>query len=98
MIRYTVELTELEQQILKHQLLNVNEWIQGAVRGKINKCRKAMLQEASRALLSDPDTENIPATEEGVLSTFMSMTGYKNREDRELESMTDLLEAEHESV
>ena len=47
-------LTTTEEQVLGNDLLDIQGWVDGAVDGKINNCKKRMLQEWQPKLLADP--------------------------------------------
>ena len=38
-------LTTTEEQVLGNDLLDIQGWVDGAINGKINKCKKRMLRE-----------------------------------------------------
>lgn len=88
---YTVETTELEESILKHELLDIQDWLEKALIGRINKVKLSMLSEAHKSLLKDPDTISIPATEQGVLEAYMALSSYKDRATRQAEMDTELI-------
>jgi hypothetical protein len=81
-----VEISDLDEKVLQHDLLEVQRWIQDAVNGKINNVKKRLLKEAQEKLFSDPEVDSIPATEEGLLTLYFSRPYYKNREEKEIEN------------
>lgn len=80
---YTVEISDHNEKVLLNDLLDVNDWIQKAVIGKINNCSKRMANEATTILKADPSVENMPATDEGLQKALLSRDDYKNRAERD---------------
>ena len=50
-LKITVEVDDTQQSILKNDLLDINEWVQAAMTGKINNCWKRMQQEWTTKLV-----------------------------------------------
>lgn len=82
-MRIEVNLSEEEVLCLNHDLLDIDQWVQEAVKGKVNNCKKRMVNEWMPKLLQDPDVESIPADESKLLSMIGSHKDYKSRKDRE---------------
>jgi hypothetical protein len=85
MIEIKITITEFDQEVLEHQLLNVQEWVQAALEGKINNVKKRLLKESQEALLGDEEIESIPANTEGLLKLYFSRPYYQNRKEKETE-------------
>jgi len=81
-----IEISDLDEKVLQHDLLDVQKWVQDAANGKINNVKKRLLKEAQEKLFSDPEVQSIPASEEGCLELYFSRPYYKKRETRELET------------
>lgn len=82
MPQFIVELTDEQIKILENDLLDVNTWIQGAVQGKINNCKKrAAREEVNNLINSGADT--IPAKEDDLIKSLFARPGYKSRKARE---------------
>ena len=79
------KLTALEESILMHDLLDANEWAQGALNGKINNVKKRMLDEARKVLYADESVTQIPASDDGIIEMYVARSDYKNRAEREAE-------------
>ena len=87
---YTVTLTDLQQQLLSNDLYNdtdnkgLDEWIQGAVRGKINNCWKRMHREWTTKLMEDSSfTDPIPSNQADFVKLVLARSDYKNRKARD---------------
>lgn len=78
-----IEIDELDEKILQHDLLSVQEWIQGAVDGKISNVKKRLLKEAQEKLFNDPEIQSIPSSEAGLIELYFSRPYYKNRVTRD---------------
>jgi len=78
-------LTTLEESVLKNDLIDVGEWVKGAIDGKVNNCKKRMIAEWTPKLNADESVESIPANEEKLIEVIVARDDYKNRADRESE-------------
>ena len=85
MITIQISIDELDEKVLKHELLDIQKWVQDAIDGKINNIKKRLLKEAQEKLFADPKIESIPASQEGLLNLYFSQQNYKNREQKESE-------------
>ena len=79
---FTVEISDHNEKVLLNDLLNVDDWIQKAVIGKLNNCGKRMANEAAAVLKADESVEAMPATDEGLQKALLARVGYKNRAER----------------
>ena len=87
---YTVTLTDVQQQLLSNDLYNdtdnkgLDEWIQGAVRGKINNCWKRFQREWTDKLMNDSSfTDPIPSNQADFVKLVLARSDYKNRKKRD---------------
>ena len=87
---YTDTLTDLQQQLLSNDLYNdtdnkgLDEWIQGAVRGKINNCWKRFQREWTTKLMEDSSfTDPIPSNQADFVKLVLARSDYKNRKARD---------------
>ena len=80
----TVEIDDTQQTILKNDLLDINEWVQGAMTGKINNAWKRMQSEWTTKLMNDSSfTDPIPSNQADFVKLVVARSDYKNRADRE---------------
>jgi len=89
-------LTTTEEQVLGNDLLDIQGWVDGAVTGKINNCKKRMLREWHPKLLADPAVTSWPATEEELIALIVARDDYKSRTERDAESEASVAPAESE--
>jgi len=83
----TVEVDDTQQTILKNDLLDINEWVQGAMTGKINNAWKRMQSEWTTKLMNDSSfTESIPSNQADFVKLVVARSDYKNRADRDKEN------------
>ena len=87
-------LTTTEEQVLNNDLLDIQGWVDGAVNGKINKCKTLMLREWQPKLLADPAVTSLPATEEELIALIVARDDYKSRTEREVEERASMAPAE----
>ena len=80
----TIEVDDTQQSILKNDLLDINEWVQGAMTGKINNCWKRMQQEWTTKLMNDSSfTDPIPSNQADFVKLVLARSDYKNRKARD---------------
>ncbi len=80
----TVEVDDTQQTILKNDLLDINQWVQNAMTGKINNAWIRMQREWTDKLMNDSSfTESIPSNQADFVKLVVARSDYKNRADRE---------------
>ena len=84
-ITVTVEINDLNQKILLNDLLDIDDWVQKAVVGKINNSKTRMADNASAILKADDSVETMPATDDGLIEALLARSDYKNRAARDSE-------------
>ena len=84
----TVEINDLNEKILLNDLLDIDDWVQQAVAGKTNNCKKRMAAQATAVLKSDDSVETMPATDDGLINALLVRDDYKNRAERDEASET----------
>ena len=86
-ITLTVEVTDTEQAILLNDLLNINDWLQGAMTGKKNNCWKRMQQEWTTKLMNDESfTDSIPSNQADFVALVIAREDYQTRTERDAAS------------
>ena len=80
-----IELSDSDIQVLKNDLLNVEDWVKGALAGKVNACKTRLLSEWTVRLMDDPSVDTIPSNEGDLISLITSNVNYKTRAEREIE-------------
>ena len=78
-----ITLSDNDIKALENDLLDIEEWVHGAVGGKINNCKKRLISEWQPKLFADPAVENIPADESAFINLVVSRGDYKNRVQRD---------------
>ena len=79
-------LSTTEEKILKNDLLDVQEWVTGALDGKINNCWRRFQQEWTIRLMEDESfTDQIPGNQSDFITLVTSRSDYKNRTERDQE-------------
>ena len=79
----TVEINDLNEKILLNDLLDIDDWVQLAVLGKINNCKKRMAAQATTILKADDSVATMPATDDGLIDALLARGDYKNRAARD---------------
>ena len=86
----TVTLTDVQQKILSNDLYNdtdnkgIDDWIQGAIDGKLNNCWKRMQQQWTTTLMNDDSfTDPIPSNQADFVALITKRSDYKTRKQRD---------------
>ena len=80
----TITLNDKEQAIMNNDLLDIKEWIEGAVGGKMNNCWKRMQTEWTTKLMNDDSfTDPIPSNQADFVTLVTGRSDYKNRKERD---------------
>ena len=78
-------LSSTEESVLKNDLLDVQDWVDGAINGKISNCKKRMISEWLPKLYADDSVSSIPASEDEIVAMVVARDDYKNRAARDAE-------------
>ena len=80
----TVIIDDTDQKCLKNDLLDINDWVQKAVEGKINNCWKRFQRSWTQKLMNDESfTDAIPSNKEDFVNLITARPDYRNRTQRE---------------
>lgn len=85
MKRFEITISDEEQKILENDLVDIGQWVTGAIVGKINQCRKRAAS-AYRELLKKEGAEMVPANDTVAVNQYFNRLDYKNRKQREVKS------------
>ena len=78
-------LSSTEEAVLKNDLLDVQNWADKAIDGKISNCKKRMLREWMPKLYADDSVSSIPASEDEIVAMVIARDDYKDRVARDAE-------------
>ena len=80
----TITLNDKEQAIMNNDLLDITEWGEGAVGGKMNSCWKRMQSEWTTKLMNDDSfTDPIPSNQADFVTLVTGRDDYKTRKERD---------------
>jgi len=80
----TIEVDDTQQAILNNDLVDINQWVQDAMTGKINNCWKRMQQEWTTKLMNDSSfTDPIPSNQADFVALVLARSDYQNRKARD---------------
>lgn len=80
----TIEISETDQKILENDLLDINEWCQNAITGKINNCWKRMQSDWTTKLMSDESyTDPIPSNKIDFVNLITARPDYQSRSEKD---------------
>ena len=86
MATYTVTISSGDETALDDVLLDKNAWIQAAVTGKINNCKKRMIEQWRPIIFADDSVASIPANDDDFIALVVARDDYKTRAERDAES------------
>ena len=79
-----IEVDDTQQAMLNNDLVDINEWVQSAMTGKINNCCKRMQREWTDKLMNDSSfTDPIPSNQADFVRLITSRSDYKTRKQRD---------------
>lgn len=81
-MEYKRVFTEEEISILKNDLLDINDWIDKAIDGKINNCMKRMSLKYREDAVKN-GLNQIPSTDRMCALELLKDKNYKNRDERD---------------
>ena len=76
-------LTATEESVLKNDLLDVQDWVDKAIDGKVSNCKKRMIAEWMPKLYADDSVSSIPASEDEIVAMIVARDDYKDRVARD---------------
>ena len=80
----TIEVDDTDQLVLKNDLLDIDDWVQQAMTGKINNCWKRMQSEWTTKLMNDESfTDSIPSNKTDFVTLVTSREDYQDRAARD---------------
>ena len=80
----TIEVDDTDQTVLKNDLLDINDWVQSAMTGKINICWKRMQRDWTTKLMEDESfTDSIPSNKADFVTLVTARSDYKDRKARD---------------
>ena len=86
----TITINETDQKVLNNDLLDINDWCQSAITGKINNCWKRMQTEWTSKLMDDESfTDPIPSNKTDFVNLVTTRSDYQTRTERDAESQTE---------
>lgn len=88
-MRITVDIPDADALALKNDLVDIDDWVQKAVRGKVANCRSRMVTEWLPRLMADPEVLSIPAQENEMLALIVARPDYLDRVERDAEDTID---------
>jgi len=82
----TVSISDTDEKVMKNDLLDLDQWVQDAVTGKINNCWKRFQREWTTKLMEDESfTDPIPSNKTDFVNLVLARDDYKDRATRDAE-------------
>jgi hypothetical protein len=82
-IRNGIDISDADIKVLQNDILNIEDWINGAIAGKIASCKTRMIETWTPKLLGDPGVNTLPGNEAALINVITQHPDYLSRSDRE---------------
>ncbi len=80
----TITINDTDEKVLLNDLVNIPEWVQGAIDGKIHNCWKRMQQNWTQQLMNDDSfTDPIPSNKADFIALVTARDDYQTRAERD---------------
>ena len=76
-------ISDTDEKLLLNDLLGIQDWVDGALAGKINNCWKRFQSEWTIKLLDDPSVSAISASKSDFVEQVTNRSDYKTRTQRD---------------
>ena len=76
-------ISDTDEKLLLNDLLGIQDWVDGALTGKINNCWKRFQTEWTTKLLDDETVTAISASRSDFVEQVTNRTDYKTRTQRD---------------
>ena len=87
----TIEIDDTAVMVLLNDIINMDEWVENAVTGKINSCWKRMQNNWTTQLINDASfTDSIPSNKTDFVTLVTSREDYKDRAAMDADSNTSV--------
>lgn len=87
-VTITITVDDTDEKVLLNDLLDIQEWAQGAVDGKVNNSWKRMQTEWTTKLMNDDSfTDSIPSNKADFVTLVTSRDDYQTRAERDAAGM-----------
>ncbi|MEE9598144.1 MAG: hypothetical protein V3V96_15340 [Acidiferrobacterales bacterium] len=78
-----ITISDEDVSYLENDLLDIQNWVEKAVTGKINQSKKRFIREWQAKLMADPDVTSMPADTDSFITLVKARLDYKNRVARD---------------
>jgi hypothetical protein len=80
-----IEVSEIDASCLLNDIYSIEDWVNGAIDGKISNCRKRLIRQWQPLLFADPNIKTIPGNEDELIKLILSHPDYQDRAARDTE-------------
>ena len=93
----TISINETDKKILENSTPNINDWVQGAVNGKIHRSWEKFQSEWTTKLMNDESfTDPIPSNKNDFVNLVTARSDYKTAQQRNQEALASQTEESSE--
>mgnify|MGYP001391673321 CR=1 FL=1 len=89
-LNITITINDADQKVLQNDIIDINQWCQDAVTGKINNCWKRMQSNWTTKLMNDESfTDSIPSNKTDFVNLVTTRSDYQTRAERDAEAQSN---------
>jgi hypothetical protein len=83
-VTITITVDDTDEKVLLNDILDIQEWVQDAVDGKVSNCWKRMQQNWTQRLMNDDSfTDSIPSNKTDFVALIIARDDYQTRSERD---------------
>lgn len=83
-VTVTITIDDTDEKVLLNDILNIQDWVNAAVDGKIHNCWKRMQQNWTANLMNDDSfTDSIPSNKADFVTLVTARDDYQTRAERD---------------
>lgn len=82
MPKHTINISPLDEKILKHQITDLDQWLEHLIAIEIVRCKEIMVRKAISANRLDPSIKTMSADDDTMLREVFSAKGYQDAKKR----------------
>ena len=72
-----IDISDLDTQCLQAYIVDIEDWVHGALMGQVNRGRKKLLIQYHPIIMADPSVTTMPGTEDGLINMIVTRADYQ---------------------
>jgi hypothetical protein len=74
-----IDLADVDVNCIMAYIQDLDDWVIGALLGRVNKGKKTMIAKYHPIIIADPDVTTMPATEDGLINMILARSDYQRQ-------------------